>query len=128
MKKLEVKKEELSVEINFLEGLRQRIPQDPEILKLLGDDYTKSGRWQDGLNVDQELVRLFPEDSLVQYNLACSLSLLGHVRKAVEGIMKAIHFGYRDWNWLMKDSDLENLRKSQEFVPIADWIEKQTKK
>ncbi len=117
----------LSVEISFLEGLRKRMPQNEEILKVLGDDYTRVGRLEKGLEVDLELARLSPEDPLVYYNLACSLSLLGRLKESVEALTKAIRFGYQDWNWLQKDPDLNNLRKSNLFEVVSSLIKAQSK-
>lgn len=122
MKKKE-SKDNLAVEISFLEGLFKRMPDDLEILKLLGDDYTKSGRWEKGLEIDLELARLQPKDLLIQYNLACSLSLMGRLKESAEALARAILLGYREWEWMQQDPDLENLRNSKEFGFIAALLE-----
>jgi hypothetical protein len=43
-------KRNLDVEIGFLEGLVRKDPQYVEALQILGDDYTKRGRFDDGLD------------------------------------------------------------------------------
>ena len=111
-------KADLAVEIAFYEGLRSQLPTDVELLKLLGDDYTKVGRWEDGLAVDLDLVKALPGEALVHYNLACSLSLLQRLEAASGALELAIDLGYRDWNWLRRDPDLENIRKSPFFARI----------
>jgi len=111
--------DDLSVEISFLQGLRSRMPHDPELLKLLGNDYTRVGRWKEGLEIDLELGRILPRDSMVQYNLACSLSLLGRLKESAQALARAIQLGYSDLDYLRRDPDLENLRKSKEFTTIA---------
>ena len=63
---------DLDIEIQFLEGVVRRDRRYVEALQLLGDDYTRRGRFKDGLQVDRRLARLCPEDPLVHYNLACS--------------------------------------------------------
>ena len=68
---------EQGVELRFLEGVRARFPDDPLVLKALGDLYTRVGRIEDGLAVDRRLVRLCPEEEMVWYNLACSCALAG---------------------------------------------------
>lgn len=122
------KNNDLSVEIAFLEGLHRQMPEDLEVLKLLGDDYTKVGRWEEGLEIDRELARLQPEDPLVHYNLACSLSLVGRLKDSAEILARAILLGYQEWKWMQQDPDLENLRKSKEFHSIATLLEKNSKK
>ena len=54
-------KRDLDCEISFLEGLTKRDPQYVEALQLLGDNYTKRNRYQDGLTVDEHLADLLPE-------------------------------------------------------------------
>src|SRR5262245_27729437 len=66
---------DLDVEIGFLEGVVRRDSRYLEALQILGDDYTRRGRYRDGLKVDEKLAELRPGDSLVLYNLACSYSL-----------------------------------------------------
>jgi len=119
-------KEDLSVEIQFLEGLRASMPADLDALRILADDYTKAGRWQEGLDADLELARLCPHDSLVHYNLACSYSLLERLKESVHALSRAIHLGYREWDWLQKDPDLQNLRKSREFALVSGLIANQS--
>lgn len=67
MEKSEVQKKDLSVEIEFLEGLHNKLPDDIEILRLLGDDYTKAGLWKEGLEVDLRLTQLLPKDPLEHF-------------------------------------------------------------
>jgi Flp pilus assembly protein TadD len=75
-------KRNLDVEIGFIEGVVQKDPSYLEALQILGDDYTKRGRFHDGLKVDEQLARLRPHDATVLYNLACSYSLTGCVDEA----------------------------------------------
>jgi tetratricopeptide (TPR) repeat protein len=101
----------LDIEIGFLEGVVRRDPGYVEALKVLGDDYTKRGKFSEGLEVDERLARLSPQDPLVQYNLACSYSLTGRFEEAVQALDNALGNGYRDFRWLSRDPDLRALRK-----------------
>ena len=113
---------DLDIEIQFLEGVVQRDERYVEALQLLGDDYTRRGRFEDGLHVDCRLARLCPDDPLVHYNLACSFSLTEEYRKAANALRKAIHYGYRDFEHLRKDSDLEPLRQQEIYAAIEQEI------
>ncbi len=118
-KKLTIQQEkELDVTIGFLEGIVRRDPAYVEALQLLGDDYTKRGRYESGLEVDERLARLRPDDSLVQYNLACSYSLMKQFEQAAATLLRAIELGYRDFKWLARDPDLKNLRAHELYSPI----------
>ena len=109
---------DLDIEIGFLEGLVRRDPGFVEALQILGDDYTRRGRLAEGLDVDERLARLRPDDSLVHYNLACSYSLTGQFDRAVEALDRALALGYRDFKWLAKDPDLTRLREHPLFKKI----------
>lgn len=113
---------DLDIEISFLEGVVRRDPTYTEALQLLGDDYSRRGRWLDGLKVDLQLTRLRPEDSLSHYNLACSFALTGRFADAVAALEKAIDLGYRNFSWLARDPDLAGLRKRRIYQRIRDKI------
>ena len=73
---------DLDTKIEFMEGLTRRDPDYVDALQLLGDHYTQRGRFVEGLQVDERLARLQPDNALVFYNLACSYSLLSHLDEA----------------------------------------------
>jgi tetratricopeptide (TPR) repeat protein len=105
----------LDTEIGFLEGLRRRSADWLEVLKLLGDSYTRRGRIQEGLEVDERLAQLSPNDPYVFYNLACSCSLMEKYEAAFAALDHAVRLGYDDFKWLAKDPDMTNLRKHPLF-------------
>ena len=113
---------DLDIEIQFLEGVVRRDRRYVEALQLLGDDYTRRGRFKDGLQVDRRLARLCPEDPLVHYNLACSFSLTEEFRKAAHALRKALQSGYRDFEHLRRDSDLGPLRQTDLYAAIEQEI------
>ena len=111
---------ELDVEISFLEGLVRRDPAYVEALQILGDDYTQRGRIEEGLRVDQKLSQLEPQNPLVFYNLACSLSLAGKLDEAAQAVESALDLGYRDFKWLARDPDLKALRKHAQYARLRE--------
>jgi tetratricopeptide (TPR) repeat protein len=102
---------DLDVEIGFIEGVISRDPGYVEALQILGDNYTRRGRYDEGLKVDERLARLRPGDALSHYNLACSYSLTDQFEAAVVALDKALDLGYRDFKWMARDPDLAKLRK-----------------
>ena len=109
---------DLDVEIGFLEGLVARDPGYIEALQLLGDDYTRRGRVEDGLRVDQRLKGLRPEDPDVHFNLACSLALARDFEAAADALCMAIELGYRDFRWLRRDPDLASFRRHKAYQRV----------
>jgi Flp pilus assembly protein TadD len=115
---------DLEVGISFLEGLVRRDPHYVEALQILGDHYTRRGDYSHSLQVDQRLSRLQPRDPLVFYNLACSHSLDGELNAAASALVKALHLGYRDFEWLARDPDLCQLRQHPLYRRVESKIRK----
>jgi tetratricopeptide (TPR) repeat protein len=115
-------KRALDVEIGFIEGVVRRDPDYVEALQILGDDYTKRGRFLDGLKVDEQLARLRPSDSTVLYNLACSYALTGDTDSAFAALHRALDAGYDDFKWLAQDPDLECVRTHPDYGTIRAKI------
>ena len=111
-------KRDLDIEIGFLEGLVHRDPAYIDALQLLGDDYTKRGKYLAGLRIDHKLSILRPRDPLVFYNLACSLCLSRQYDDAAVALERSIDRGYRDFRWLAEDPDLYDLRKQPVYRRI----------
>ena len=110
-----VEQRDLDTKIEFIEGLVRRDPNYVDALQILGDHYTQRGRIHEGLQVDERLARLEPQNPLVFYNLACSYSLAGELGQAAGALEKALQLGYRDFDWLAKDPDLKPLRADTVF-------------
>jgi len=117
-----VEQRDLDTKIEFIEGLVRRDPNYVDALQILGDHYTQRGRIREGLKVDERLARLEPANPLVFYNLACSYSLSGDFEQAVGALEKALHLGYRDFDWLAKDPDLKPLRANPAFDDLKAKI------
>jgi tetratricopeptide (TPR) repeat protein len=114
-------------EIRFYESILKERPNFIQALVSLGDAYTRRGFYRDGLKVDRYLAQLKPDDPIVHYNLACSLSLTEEIEQAFKALKKAILLGYDDFSYILKDPDLENLRKHpyfKDFIAKLKRIEK----
>ena len=107
--------EELDFELHFIEAILKRKPDFIEALIVLGDLYTKKGFYQKGLEIDQRLQQLRPDDPTIFYNLACSYSLVNNLDEALAAIKRSIENGYEDFNHLEWDGDLHNLRQDARF-------------
>jgi len=105
-------------EIEFYESILKRNPKYTDVIALLGELYTRTGRITDGLRMDRRLVRLQPENATAHYNLACSLALKKRRSEALSTLRKAISLGYDDFDWLLQDPDLENLKNHPDFLQL----------
>jgi tetratricopeptide (TPR) repeat protein len=96
-------------EIAFYENVLRHSPRFVEALVALAELYTKEGLYDKGLELDRRLAELRPDDPVIQYNLACSLSLKADVPAAFKAMKRAVENGYQDFAHLEKDQDLLNL-------------------
>jgi len=109
-------------ELAFLEALARRLPDDIDILKAMGDLYTQTGKYLEGLQTDLNLCRLSPDDAMVWYNLACSYALVDRKDEGIGAIERAVALGYEDYAWMSQDADLESLRNDPRFVAILQQL------
>ncbi len=112
------RKEDPGFEISFFESVLRRSPRYSDVIEILGGLYTKTGRIADGLRMDRRLVKLQPENATAHYNLACSLALSERRSDALRSLRRAIELGYKDYDWMSQDPDLEGLQKSKEFQAL----------
>jgi hypothetical protein len=91
-------------------------------MRALGDLYTRTGAYADGLRVDERLSRLCAEDPVVWYNLACSLALANRSDDAFDALNRAVELGYNDYEAMKKDPDLASLHGDARFESILEWI------
>ncbi|MCC6474790.1 MAG: hypothetical protein IT514_13710 [Burkholderiales bacterium] len=113
-------------EMTFFESVLRRAPDYTEVVEILGGLYTKHGRIADGLRMDRKLVRLLPENATAHYNLACSLALLKRKPDALRALNRAVELGYKDFDWMAQDPDLEGLKEHPEFVALLDQLKPQS--
>ena len=113
-------------EMGFFESVLRRAPQYTEVIEILGGLYTKHGRIADGLRMDRRLVRLLPANATAHYNLACSLALSKRRTEALRSLQRAVELGYRDFDWMAQDPDLEDLKEHPEFTALLEQLKPQS--
>jgi Flp pilus assembly protein TadD len=109
--------------VEFLGRELRRHPDNLDALAELGQAFTRQGRIEEGLAVDQRLARLVPENPTVHYNLACSLAMLGQVDTALDALERAVRLGYDDVGFLQEDEDLQSLRRESRYRELLRLIE-----
>jgi tetratricopeptide (TPR) repeat protein len=102
--------DEIALETAFYEGIVRRDPNYLQALELLGECYSRQGKWSKALKVDQRMSELCPDAPLIQYNLACSFASLNKLPQALVALKRSIDLGFDDFGWLSQDPDLANLR------------------
>ncbi|HXG62817.1 MAG TPA: hypothetical protein VNO22_15720 [Planctomycetota bacterium] len=114
-------------EISLARSLLELDPRRVEALQTLGQALTRAGRHQEALEADLRLANLRPRDPIAFYNLACSYSNLENLDGAFDALKRAFELGYNDYKHLLKDPDLENVRRDRRFKQLLDrkWGKRQ---
>ena len=63
-------------------------------------------------------IKLNPTDLLMIYNVACFYSVMNEKQMAIETIRKAIAAGYKAYDWMERDVDLDNIRNEPAFIEL----------
>jgi len=113
-------------EIAFFESVLRRDGGYADVIEILGGLYTKTGRIADGLKMDRKLVRLQPANATAHYNLACSLALSKRNPEAIRSLRQAIGLGYRDFEWMSHDPDLQGLKRNPAFSAMVAQLKPQS--
>ncbi len=113
-------------EMRFFESVLSRDATYTDVIEILGGLYTKHGRIAEGLKMDRKLVRLQPVNATAHYNLACSLALLRRNRDALHSLRQAIALGYSDYDWMLRDPDLIELKKHPNFGVLLEQLKQQS--
>lgn len=101
-------------------------PGDLGAIHFLGHAYTRLGRHEEALRMDERLTELLPEDAVARYNLACSYALLGRRDEAFEALEHSIRLGYREPDHMREDPDLEPIREDPRFAEIVTRLVRET--
>jgi len=104
-----------SFEIRLAKSIIDRDAKHVEALTILGAALTRAGRHEEALEIDLRTTNLLRNEPSAFYNLACSYSMLNRVDESIAALRKALDLGYRDFNHLLKDDDLKNVRNDPRF-------------
>jgi serine/threonine protein kinase/Flp pilus assembly protein TadD len=66
----------------------------------------------------KKALELNPGDSLMMYNAACLYARLGDNKLAIKTLKDAIAAGQEDFEWIKRDSDLENIRNEPGYIEL----------
>ena len=111
--------EQIRYEIKLFETLLTQKPHYTDALIALADLYTKIGEIKKGMVLDVRLAALLPEDDTVFYNLACSYSLTGQIKKGYEALKRAVKLGYEDFEQMEMDARWEGLLGTKRYRELV---------
>ena len=106
---------QIDFELEFYRAVLTRMPDFADVLRAQASNLTAKGLLAEGLRIDQQLVRTRPADPTAHYNLACRYALLRQPDLALRTLRKAVELGYRDFLYMIRDRDLDSIRRDPRF-------------
>ena len=102
----------------FFGQILEQSDGNTDVLRRQAELLARGGDYETALHLDRRLAERCPNDPVVFYNLACSLSMAGFVGEAIKALSRAIAHGYHDFAHIEADSDLDPLRDLPSFQEL----------
>jgi tetratricopeptide (TPR) repeat protein len=96
-------------EISYLKALEKN-PAFVPALQNLAVVYALKEQYGESLKYFNRILEIQPDNPDVYYNMSCMHARLGDVEQSVKLLEAAVEKGFRDWELLKSDPDLENIR------------------
>ncbi len=110
-------------EIAIFEGQLKKTPEDARARVLLAGSFAEQGRYEDAKREIDLAMALRPDDTMILYNIACTLCTMKNPKDAMVALRKAWDAGYRNPIWTRQDPDLTILHGDPEFERLYPPVE-----
>lgn len=111
-------KEVLQKSIAAVERYLTKHPDDARAHLFYAINLAEIGTTDKARDEAKKALEINPTDPLMQYNASCFYSQLNEKKLAIAAIKSAMSSGYQDYEWVKRDSDLENIRQEPEFIEL----------
>ena len=62
------------------------------------------------------------QKGLLYYDQACCYAMVGQKKKALDALDQSVLLGYKDYNYMKNDNDLQSLRKEKKYLSLLDQV------
>ncbi len=104
-----------------LEVYQRYISQHPDDARahiFYANDLARADKIPEAKVEMEKAIELSPTDTLMLYNVACFMSLVGDKKSSMKYILKAFENGYANYEWMKRDPDLNNIRNEPEYIEL----------
>jgi tetratricopeptide (TPR) repeat protein len=117
------RKGDLGRAIRHLSEALQIMPGHAKAHYDLGNLLASQGDLDGAIRHLSEVVRLSPDDNIPAcYNIACAYARQNKIEESVVWLKKAVDKGFKRWELLKTDKDLENIRSSSYYKKIIEGL------
>ena len=93
-------------------------PGNRQALQALYQYYYAQKDYDASLRYQMEFVDLHGADKGIAYDIACIYALKGDKKRALDWLRTALELGFKDFDHLREDADLESLRTETDYVDM----------
>ena len=93
-------------------------PNDARAYNLLGVWYARLDDFDRAVDAQMKAIELSPGDALVMYNVACLYGVQKKADLALHWLKRAIEAGFRDYDWIKSDSDMDSVHDHPEYIAL----------
>jgi tetratricopeptide (TPR) repeat protein len=95
------------------------MPDDADYYNNKGIALWNLNRYEEALDIYKHCIEINPKakDGYL-YNIGCAYSLMGQTEKALLYLEQALQSGYKNFEWIEKDSDWDNIKETNEFKAL----------
>jgi non-specific serine/threonine protein kinase len=93
-------------------------PNDARAHNLAGVWYARLNDFDRAVDSMMKSIELSPGDALVMYNVACLYGVQKKQDMCVHWLKRAMDAGYRNYDWIKSDSDLDSVRSHPSYVEL----------
>jgi tetratricopeptide (TPR) repeat protein len=94
-------------------------PDFAEALNNLAVAYMTRGEYAGALPLFRKIIEHKPDSVMARYNIACVYARQGKIEESVDWLKEAVEKGFKDWDVLKTDRDLENIRGSSYYKKLV---------
>lgn len=95
-------------------------PDDSRAHQFYAFTLKRLGRLEEAKNEMHKGIEQNPNDPIIIYNAACFYAIIGEKTMALETLKRAIDVGFKNYEYLKHDPDLNCLQHEKEFVALME--------
>jgi len=114
----EKQKSILEKTLSFFPKYLSQHPDDSRAHMFFAVTLADAGKIEEAKQKGARALELSPDDTLMLYNGACFYALLNEKELALQSLEKAISAGWENYEWMKRDTDLDNIRQESKFVEL----------
>jgi tetratricopeptide (TPR) repeat protein len=81
--------------------------------------HVSKGEYEKALPLYMKMINLKPDSYVAYYNMACLYARQNKIEESVNWLKKAVHRGFKDWDYVKIDKNLENIRETEYFKKLT---------